>query len=111
MIFPRVDDIPRHPSQLYQAGLEGILLGLLLAFLCSRPAIRARYGTLCGVFLTGYGIARITGEHFREPDAFLSYLYGGLTMGQLLSIPMVLLGLVLIIRARLRPVAATPLPT
>ena len=105
MIFPYAGPEPRHPSQLYQAGMEGLLLGLLLAFLCSRPAIRARYGLLCGVFLAGYAVARIIGEHFREPDAFLGFLYGGITMGQLLSLPMLALGVALIVRAWARPPA------
>ncbi len=111
MIFPYAGPEPRHPSQLYQAGMEGLLLGLLLALLCARPAIRARPGTLCGAFLAAYGVARIVGEHFREPDAFLGFLAGGLTMGQLLSAPMVLAGIVLILRARRRPpVPLDPVP-
>ena len=103
MVFPGAGPEPRHPSQLYQAGMEGLLLGLLLAVLCSRPAMRARFGMLSGVFLIGYGVARSVGELFRQPDAFLNFLYGGTTMGQLLSIPMVLGGLALILTARLRP--------
>ena len=103
MVFPGAGPEPRHPSQLYQAGMEGLLLGLLLAALCSRPAVRARSGTLSGVFLIGYGVARSVGELFRQPDAFLNFLYGGTTMGQLLSIPMVLGGLALILAARPRP--------
>ena len=110
MVFPRVDEIPRHPSQLYQAGLEGICLGLLLAWLCSRPALRARFGIVSGTFLAGYGIARIIGEHFREPDAFLGFLPGGLTMGQVLSLPMVLMGVALIVRAQRRPAVIAQAP-
>ena len=103
MIFPRGGPVPRHPSQLYQAGMEGVLLFALLLALLARPAVRARPGTLTGVFLVGYAIARSVGELFREPDAFLGFLPGGITMGQLLSAPMLLAGLWLIAAAQ--PVA------
>jgi phosphatidylglycerol:prolipoprotein diacylglycerol transferase len=92
MVFPGGGDIARHPSQIYQALLEGVLLFVLL-FLASRVvAVRARFGMLTGMFLVGYGCARITGEFYRQPDAFLGFLWGGATMGQLLSVPMVLAG-------------------
>ncbi len=100
MVFPNAGPDPRHPSQLYQAGMEGLLLGLILAALCSIPSIRARTGTLSGTFFIGYAIARSIGELFRQPDAFLGFLFAGATMGQLLSIPMVLFGLWLILRPR-----------
>ena len=100
MVFPAAGPEPRHPSQLYQAGLEGVALLLVLSLMCARPAVRARFGVLTGVFLVGYGIARIIGEFFRQPDAFLGFLYAGATMGQLLSVPMVLAGAFLIARAR-----------
>ncbi len=99
MTFPTGGDVLRHPSQLYQALLEGVLLFVVLFVLSRREAMRARAGLLTGVFLTGYGLARITGEFFREPDAFLGFLPGGITMGQLLSIPMVLGGVWLIRRS------------
>ena len=98
MVFPYGGPLPRHPSQLYQAVLEGVVLFVLLFALSRRDAIRARAGMLTGVFLTGYGLARIVGEFFREPDSFLGFLAFGATMGQLLSIPMVLAGLWLIRR-------------
>ncbi len=90
MIFPRVDNIPRHPSQLYQAFLEGIVLYLVLNWFRKKsPPV----GAISGLFLIGYGIARILAEFFREPDAQIGYLAGGwLTEGQVLSLPMVLLG-------------------
>ena len=106
MIFPNAGPLPRHPSQIYQALMEGLLLFLLLWFLARREAIRARFGMLTGVFLIGYAIARSTGELFRQPDAFLGYLFEGATMGQLLSIPMLLAGIGLIFFARPRAVAA-----
>ncbi|MGI4942407.1 MAG: prolipoprotein diacylglyceryl transferase [Janthinobacterium lividum] len=103
MVFPNAGPEPRHPSQLYQAGMEGLLLLLVLSFLCSKPVVRARFGTLTGTFLVGYGIARIIGETFRQPDDFLGFLIAGATMGQLLSLPMIAAGIWLIGRAR--PVA------
>jgi phosphatidylglycerol:prolipoprotein diacylglycerol transferase len=99
MIFPQAGPEPRHPSQLYQAVLEGLVLFLVLFILSRRPAIRARFGLLAGVFFAGYAIARMTGEVFREPDAFLGFLPGGLTMGQVLSLPMLLVGGILIFHA------------
>ena len=98
MVFPFGGPLPRHPSQLYQAVLEGVVLFVLLFALSRREAVRAHTGMLTGVFLVGYGLARITGEFFREPDAFLGFLAFGATMGQLLSIPMVLVGVWLIRR-------------
>jgi phosphatidylglycerol---prolipoprotein diacylglyceryl transferase len=98
-IFPTGGPEPRHPSQLYQAGMEGLILLIILHLLWRKENIRGRPGILTGVFWLGYGIARIIGEFFREPDAFLGYLAGGATMGQLLSIPMVLFGMFCIWRA------------
>ncbi len=106
MIFPQAGPEPRHPSQIYQALMEGLLLFILLWVLSRREAIRARFGFLTGTFLVGYAIARSIGELFRQPDAFLGYLYDGATMGQLLSIPMLLVGLVLMIRAHPRTALA-----
>jgi phosphatidylglycerol:prolipoprotein diacylglycerol transferase len=104
MVFPRDDlHIPRHPSQLYQALLEGVVLFAIVFSLSRIPRLRARPGFLTGVFLVGYGLARITGEFFREPDSFKGYLIGGATMGQLLSLPMVLAGLAFIAYAMTRP--------
>ncbi len=106
MVFPGAGPEPRHPSQLYQAGMEGAVLLLVLAFLCSRPGVRARFGTLTGVFLAGYAIARTIGETFRQPDEFLGFLVAGATMGQLLSLPMIAAGVWLIARARPAATAA-----
>jgi phosphatidylglycerol:prolipoprotein diacylglycerol transferase len=105
MIFPAdaAGGIPRHPSQLYQAGMEGVLLFVVMLLLARSEAVRARFGTLTGAFLCGYAVARGIGELFRQPDPFLGFLFAGATMGQLLSLPMFVAGLVLILRAR--PVA------
>ena len=92
MVFPGGGPEPRHPSQLYQAGLEGLILGLVLFLLWRQRHIREQRGTIAGVFLMGYGIARIIGEFFRQPDAHLGFLAGGATMGQLLSVPLILAG-------------------
>lgn len=92
MIFPGGGPDPRHPSQLYEAGMEGLVLFTVLFLLWRKRDIRDHRGTLAGVFLMGYGIARIVGEFFRQPDAHLGFLWGGATMGQLLSIPLILAG-------------------
>ncbi len=101
MVFPHAGPEPRHPSQLYQAFLEGIVLFLVLLGL-ERAGARRWPGRLTGAFLVGYGIARSVGEQFREPDAFMGYLAGGLTMGVVLSLPMILAGLGLILWSRRR---------
>jgi phosphatidylglycerol:prolipoprotein diacylglycerol transferase len=92
--------VPRYPSQLYEALLEGVVLFAAMFVLSRREAWRARFGLLTGLFLCGYAVARITGEYFREPDAFLGFLKFGTTMGQVLSVPMFAVGLWLIARAR-----------
>jgi phosphatidylglycerol:prolipoprotein diacylglycerol transferase len=106
MVFPHGGPEPRHPSQLYQAFLEGICLFVLLQALVRVPSVRARPGILTGAFLAGYGVARMIGEVFREPDANLGFLFAGVTMGQVLSLPMVAAGAWLILRARARPAVA-----
>jgi phosphatidylglycerol:prolipoprotein diacylglycerol transferase len=100
MIFPRAGIEPRHPSQIYEALLEGVVLLVVMFALSRREQVRARFGLLTGLFLCGYAIARIIAEYFRQPDAFLGFLAFGATMGQILSIPMFLAGLWLIVRAR-----------
>jgi phosphatidylglycerol:prolipoprotein diacylglycerol transferase len=98
MIFPNGGPLPRHPSQLYEAGLEGILLFTVLAVMIRFGALK-RPGLILGSFIALYGLARITGEHFREPDPQLGFLWGGLTMGMLLSVPMVIVGAIIIVAA------------
>ncbi|MBO0712002.1 MAG: prolipoprotein diacylglyceryl transferase, partial [Acetobacteraceae bacterium] len=100
MIFPAThDEVARHPSQIYEALLEGLVLFLVMWMLARQERIRARMGFLSGAFLAGYALARITGEFFREPDAFEGFLWAGATMGQLLSIPMLIAGLWLMLGA------------
>jgi phosphatidylglycerol:prolipoprotein diacylglycerol transferase len=92
MIFPTGGPAPRHPSQLYEAALEGIVLFVVLNLLVRRGALK-RPGVITGAFAIGYGMARTTCEFFREPDPQLGFLWGGLTMGMLLSIPLMLAGI------------------
>ena len=92
MIFPRTDYFPRHPSQLYQFACEGVLLFILLWWYASKPRPRA---VVSAVFLMGYGVARFMAEFGREPDDFLGLLFGNLSMGQWLSLPMIFAGAVL----------------
>jgi len=107
MIFPNGGPFPRHPSQLYQAALEGIVLFVILTAM-ERGGLRRRPGMISGVFLVGYAIARSTGELFRQPDPQLGFLIFGTTMGQLLSLPMVIFGLWLIWRAKRLPLVSSP---
>jgi len=95
VIFPNGGPIARHPSQLYEAACEGLLLFLLLLWAEHRGA-RRRPGIVTGLFLIGYAIARMSGELFRQPDAQLGFLVFGTTMGQLLSIPVLIAGIFLI---------------
>lgn len=97
---PRSGGIPRHPSQLYEAGLEGLVLMIVVLITAFRFNGFARPGLLTGIFFTGYGLSRIIVEQFREPDPQLGFLFGFATMGALLSLPMLVFGLWLINKAR-----------
>jgi len=101
MVFPGGGPEPRHPSQLYEAALEGLMLGTVLMLLYWKTRARWRTGLLTGLFTGGYGLARFTVEFFREPDAQLQDFARAthMSMGQWLSLPLVLIGLVLLIRA------------
>ncbi|WP_341858996.1 prolipoprotein diacylglyceryl transferase [Qipengyuania sp. GPGPB31] len=106
MVFPTdPDQLPRHPSQLYQAGFEGLLLGLLLLALFWQTRARHRPGLLVAVFTIGMGLGRFLMEFFREPDTHLAYVVveTGLSRGQWLSLPMILIGVVVLVYALLRP--------
>ncbi|WP_374414592.1 prolipoprotein diacylglyceryl transferase [Novosphingobium colocasiae] len=106
MIFPDApDQLPRHPSQLYEAGLEGLLMIVIMLSLYWLTRARFRPGLLVGVFTAGIGAARFTVEFFREPDAQLAEFARstGLSMGQWLTIPLIALGIGLVVRAMLRP--------
>jgi phosphatidylglycerol:prolipoprotein diacylglycerol transferase len=103
-------DIPRHPSQLYEAGLEGIALFAVLSLAIWKWRMLKRPGFIVGLFLAGYGVARALLENTRQPDAGLENLPLGLTMGMYLSIPMILVGVWLIWRALKTPVVAQAAP-
>ena len=107
MVFPNGGSVPRHPSQLYEAFCEGIVLFLLL-FIAERLGARHRPGVVTGLFLAGYAVARMSGELFREPDVQLGYLLFGTTMGQLLSVPLLIAGVAIIFWAQRAPVPARP---
>jgi phosphatidylglycerol---prolipoprotein diacylglyceryl transferase len=92
MIFPNGGPLPRHPSQLYEATAEGIVLFIVLGIMVRLGALK-RPGLISGSFLLGYGIARVVCELFREPDVQLGFLWGGLTMGMILCIPLMLAGI------------------
>jgi phosphatidylglycerol:prolipoprotein diacylglycerol transferase len=102
MVFPGGGPLPRHPSQLYEAALEGLVLLIVLWLLMRAGALR-RPGVVTGAFALGYGIARVACEFFREPDPQLGFLWGGLTMGMLLSVPLMLTGIAFIAVALRRP--------
>jgi len=103
MVFPNAGPLPRHPSQLYEAGLEGVVLFTLLFVLVRAGALK-RPGSIIGAFALGYGMIRVFCEQFREPDAQVGYLWNvqGLTMGMVLSVPLMLAGIAFIVLARPR---------
>jgi phosphatidylglycerol:prolipoprotein diacylglycerol transferase len=105
MVFPQVDNVPRHPSQLYELALEGLLLFAVLWIYAGR---RRPMGAVSGLFLVGYGTLRFVGEFAREPDNFLGYLALGFTMGQWLSLPMIVVGLAMMVWAYRRAGKAEP---
>ena len=110
MVFPSDPaELPRHPSQLYQAGLEGLALLIILMLLFWKTRARYRPGLLAGVFTLGMGIARFVNEFFRQPDAQLADFAArtGLSMGQWLTIPLILTGLIVVLYAlRKKPLAS-----
>jgi phosphatidylglycerol:prolipoprotein diacylglycerol transferase len=112
VVFPTGGPVGRHPSQLYEAGLEGLLLLAILGFLFWRTDARYKPGLLTGVFVLGYGLSRFFVEYFRQPDPGLENVALGLTMGQTLTVPMIVAGLYLIgtahrRRQRVEPFAGT----
>ncbi len=100
MVFPNGGLEPRHPSQLYEAFLEGLVTFVILTVLVFVFRFGKRPGLLTGIFLIAYSISRIIVELFREPDTFLGFVFGGITMGQVLSLPMLAIGFYLALRTR-----------
>lgn len=109
-VFPTAGDEPRHASQLYEAALEGLVLFAVLRVLTHRYHKLSTPGFVSGAFCAGYGVARTFVEFFREPDIQIGYLAGGLTMGMLLSIPMILFGVGLMIWSARRGTQAADRP-
>ncbi len=103
MVFPNGVSAPRHPSQIYEAFLEGLALFTVLAILAQSPHVCRRPGLLTGVFVAGYVLARFIVEFVREPDPQLGFILASLTMGQTLSVPLVLFGGYLVLRIFLNP--------
>lgn len=103
MVFPQVDSLPRHPSQLYQFLLEGLLLFALLWLYARKPR---PVGMVSGLFLAGYGSFRFLAEFAREPDDFLGLLSLGMSMGQWLSLPMVIIGVLMMYFGKQRAAAS-----
>lgn len=102
MLFPNAGPLPRHPSQLYEFALEGVLLFIILIIYSHKPR---PLGAVSGMFALCYGLFRIIAEFFREPDVQIGYLFGGVTEGQLLSLPLVAIGIWLLMRSRKQVVA------
>ncbi len=101
-VFPGAGPLPRHPSQLYEAATEGLLLFVILAIAVRAGALK-RPGLVVGLFAIIYAMARSFCEFFREPDPQLGFLWGGLTMGMLLSVPLFLAGVAFVLNAMRRP--------
>ena len=97
-VFPGAGPLPRHPSQLYEATLEGLVLFVILAVMMRGGSLK-RPGTILGAFCLGYGLARTICEFFREPDAQLGFFWDWVTMGMLLSLPLMIAGIMLITAA------------
>ena len=96
VIFPNGGPNPRHPSQIYEALMEGLILFIVL-FVCAQSSkLKRSYGFFVGIFIIGYGIARSIVELVRQPDEQIGFVLSGLTMGQLLSFPMILVGLLIV---------------
>ena len=102
MVFPKSDGQPRHPSQLYEAGLEGLFLGVIIFMLWRRGWLQ-QHGRLTGVLLAGYGLARSMIEYVREPDAQIGLFLNSISMGQLLSVPMIICGVYLVMHRQALP--------
>jgi phosphatidylglycerol:prolipoprotein diacylglycerol transferase len=104
VIFPKAGPEPRHPSQIYEAFSEGLLLFILLSFCIRKASIAGRYGTTFGIFLIGYGISRFIIEFFREPDVQIGLYANLFSQGQLLCLPMIFIGAALIWNGHRQPV-------
>jgi phosphatidylglycerol:prolipoprotein diacylglycerol transferase len=100
VIFPFGGELPRHPSQLYESFLEGLVLFVILFLAARKPKIRRTPGLLLGIFITGYGLSRFIIEFYREPDLQVGLILNYFSLGQILSLPMIIAGVLLIRHAR-----------
>lgn len=107
IIFPDAGPEPRHPSQLYEAALEGLMLLVVLNLLFWLTSARLKPGLLAGIFVLGYGLSRFAIEFYREPDAHIGLLLFGLTIGQALTLPMIIAGIYLLATLKQRKPAGT----
>lgn len=98
MIYPTIDNLPRHPSQLYEAFFEGIILFIILLIFFKRNLFHLKFGVLSGIFLFLYGVFRFNIEYLREPDEQLGLFFNYLSMGQILCLPLIMIGIFLIIK-------------
>jgi len=97
VIFPNIDNLPRHPSQIYEAILEGLLIFVILFYLKKYSSISKIRGVLSALFVILYGCARLFCEYFRQPDSHIGFLFdSNITMGQILSVPVILIGFILL---------------
>ena len=101
IIYPTIDNIPRHPSQLYEALLEGLILFIILLIIFFTKNFKNKHGYISGLFLIIYGLFRFTIEFLREPDVHIGLFFDLLTMGQILSIPLILFGLIILLRKKI----------
>ncbi len=97
VIYPSVDNIPRHPSQLYEAFFEGIVIFIILIICFNKKNINTNFGVISGIFLTLYSLFRFFIEFLREPDSHLGLFFDIVSMGQILSIPLFIFGVILIV--------------
>ena len=102
MIYPSIDQMPRHPSQLYEAFFEGVVLFVILRHYNKKNYSKNNFGFITSLFLILYGIFRFLIEFLREPDAHIGLIFNSITMGQLLSIPLVILGVVFFLKKHLK---------
>ena len=96
IIYPNIDNLPRHPSQLYEAFFEGIILFFILFFIFKKNYSTKKYGILSGAFLFFYGIFRFLIEFLREPDEHIGFFFDFFSLGQLLSIPLIFIGIIIL---------------
>ncbi len=96
--FPNGGYVPRHPSQLYEAMTEGLLMFLILNWLWRYKSVRDKVGTVSAVFAVLYALFRMSMEQFRQPDAQLGFIFGTITMGQILSFPLLVAGIIVLWR-------------